>query len=121
MDGGVAGTLVFVGLLDNLGEDKLCAGGLTTYEVLCLSPKPDNTRTEARAVGQLAKSRTWRRVIVVTSTYHVTRARLLFRRCVSGAVDVVGQRPPYGRRDALAQVRHEWLGFVYALTLARGC
>ena len=34
----------------------------------------------------------WRSVAVVTSTFHVFRARMLFERCFDGRVDAVGAR-----------------------------
>jgi uncharacterized SAM-binding protein YcdF (DUF218 family) len=64
----------------------------------------------------------WRRVIVVTSTYHVTRARLLIARCLHRDFAVVAARPTaslplWWWRKALL---HEWAGLVDA-ELHRGC
>src|SRR5205823_5133085 len=54
---------------------RLCRGeeGPTRYRVLCFVPQPYSTRGEARAIARLAVQHGWRRVIVVTSTFHVTR------------------------------------------------
>jgi uncharacterized SAM-binding protein YcdF (DUF218 family) len=38
-----------------------------------------NTATEAQAVRNLARQRGWRRILLVTSAYHMPRAMLLFR------------------------------------------
>ena len=71
--------------------NRLCEGG-ARFAVLCFQPEPNRTRGEARAVRRLARERGWRSVVVVTSTYHVTRARLLVERCYDGELRVVGAR-----------------------------
>ena len=70
--------------------NRLCRGGGNRFRVLCFRPDPYSTRGEARAVARMAAARGWRSVVVVTSTYHVTRARLLFDRCVDARVSVTG-------------------------------
>ena len=50
------------------------------FEVLSVVPEPSTTRGEAREVARLAAERGWQRIFVVTSSYHVPRARLIFRR-----------------------------------------
>lgn len=121
MDSGVAPTLVFVGTPDQAMEVEWCQGGRLPYEVVCLRPQPDSTREEARAAARLAEDRRWRTIVVVTATYHVTRAELLFRRCYNGSVALVGGRPPGGVRRAADQIAREWLRVAYALTIERGC
>ena len=116
MEARVAPTLVLDGEPDFQRVVDLCLGG-QAYEVVCLRPDPDSTRHEARAAARLAADRGWRHIVVVTTTVHVTRAGLLFRRCVEGSVDMVGAR----RTPDLRSIVHEWLGFVHALTWARGC
>lgn len=99
--------------------NRLCAGRSARFEVVCVQPSPYSTRGEARAVARLASARTWDSVVVVTSTYHVTRARMLFERCLDADVQAVGARYAAGQiPDALAS---ETVKLVYALTLARGC
>lgn len=61
---------------------ELLAAESLPFEVLSVVPDPSTTRGEARAVARLAEERRWRRVLVVTSTYHVPRARLIFRRAL---------------------------------------
>ncbi|HEX2118886.1 MAG TPA: ElyC/SanA/YdcF family protein, partial [Acidimicrobiales bacterium] len=90
--GGVAPTLVLVGTPDSAENLDMCAGR-TTFDVVCLRPEPDNTRTEAAATAELARDRDWEALVVVTSTPHVSRARLLFDRCFPGTLDVVGADP----------------------------
>lgn len=117
---GVAPTLVLDGQPDVQEAARLCTASVA-FEVVCLRPAPDSTRAEARAAGRLVAARDWHRVVVATSTAHVTRSRLLFSRCVQAEVQVVGAQPPYGLRTRIKAIAHEWLGTLYALTVARGC
>jgi uncharacterized SAM-binding protein YcdF (DUF218 family) len=87
------------------------------FSVVCPTPRPVNTRGEARTISKLAAGRGWRRLVVVTAGFHVTRARLLFSRCYSGHLELVAA-PGRLTRQVLA---HEWLGTLYAETLARSC
>ena len=120
MEEGVAPTLVLNGTPDLAEVFELCKGG-QPFEVVCLRPEPDSTRAEARAAGRLVTERRWDDVVVVTTKYHVTRARLLFSRCIDGNVKMVPATPPYGRRMRARQVFREWLAVGYSISLARGC
>lgn len=106
-----------------MAEDvQLCQGG-QAFEVVCLRPRPDSTRAEARATAGLAASRHWSTVVVATSRPHVSRSRLLFSRCLRGhsQVQVVGAALPYGGATATHAWTHEVFGLLYAWTWARGC
>ena len=116
LEAGVSNTLVLAGSPDSELVLDLCKGG-QPFEVVCLRPQPDSTRHEARAAAQLASDRGWESVAVVTTTAHLTRAGLLFRRCMSTSVVMVEGR----RRPSVRLVVHEWLGMAEALLLARGC
>jgi hypothetical protein len=99
---------------------RLCRGDFATrYEVLCFTAKPYSTRGEARTVAALAREQGWKRVVVVTSTFHVTRTRMLFRRCYDGRLWVVGTKSPWWR------LPEEWVNetgkLAVQLTLQRGC
>jgi uncharacterized SAM-binding protein YcdF (DUF218 family) len=120
MDRRVAPTLVLNGTPDSRQVLDLCARS-DDFEVVCLRPQPDNTRNEARAAAQLATERGWRGMAVVTTSHHVPRAALLFRRCFDGAVHMAGSKPQYGWRMSARQVVHEWAGVAWALTVRRGC
>lgn len=113
---GVSSTLVLDGAPDSQLVLELCEGG-QPFEVVCLRPEPDSTRYEARAAARLASERGWRSVAVVTTTAHLTRAGVLFRRCMDTSVLMVEGR----RWPSLELVVHEWLGLGQALLLARGC
>jgi uncharacterized SAM-binding protein YcdF (DUF218 family) len=99
---------------------RLCAAGrVGRTRVVCFMPVPFSTRGEARTVARLARARGWTRVVVVTSTFHVTRARLLFRRCYHGKLWFVGAGAPWWR------LPEEWASetgkLIVQLTLDRGC
>ena len=101
--------------------NRLCRGPMP-FEVVCFDPRPGRTQGEARGVARLAEERGWRSVVVVTSTYHVTRTRLLFERCLGGPVRVVGAEPetPLGLPMPL-EIGHEWAAFAHAFVVERGC
>lgn len=116
----VAPTLLFVGQPDTATVSDLCRKP-QPFEVVCVRPTPDDTRTEAQAAGRLARTRKWTSMVLVTSRYHIARARMLFGRCFSGTVDAVGDYPHYGSAFARRQIAHEWLGLLRASVFARGC
>jgi hypothetical protein len=90
------------------------------FQVLCFHPNPESTQGEARAVKRIAAQRHLRSLIVVTSNFHVTRARLEMGRCFHGRLAVIGTPWPNPwkrwRYTAL-----EWPKLAYAETLNRGC
>ena len=99
--------------------NRLCRDGGPGFRVVCFRPDPYNTRGEAEAVGRMARNRHWQKVAVVTSTFHVTRARMLFDRCVDGEVDMVAA--PYAKKRTPKYVLSEWVKLTYAVTLGRDC
>lgn len=117
---GLAGSLVFVGTPDRAREEELCQSR-QRVEYICLRPQPDSTRAEARAIGELAERRGWRTLVVVTSNYHLARARMLVRRCFDGDVRMMGDYPPYDQDMLRQQIPTEWLKLTYTATWARRC
>jgi uncharacterized SAM-binding protein YcdF (DUF218 family) len=105
--------------LDPGDGDGLCTEP-QSFEVLCFTPRPDTTRGEAQAVGEIARRRSWDTVALVTSTYHVSRARMLVERCYRGQLVVVAASPPGGPFAWVGNVAHEWGGSVEAI-IERGC
>ena len=70
---------------------RLCrAGTYARARVLCFTAVPYSTRGEAETVTRLARARRWRSIVVVSSTFHLTRAKLLFDRCFKGRLSFVG-------------------------------
>ena len=117
---GVAPLLVYAGTPDSQEVVGLCASG-ESAGVMCVQPHPDSTRAEARAVGRLTAARGWRSIAVVTSTPHLTRAGILFRRCVGADVELVAAWPRFTSEKWRRVVVHEWAGVIHALTLGRRC
>ena len=87
--GGVAPVLV---LSDPYRPDeaqsvhRTCAAPATTYRVICFAPDPATTRGEAREIQALAEANGWTRIAVVAPVFHVSRARVLVRRCFPGTL-----------------------------------
>ena len=83
--------------------------------VRCFDAHPFSTQGEA----EWAARQPWRSVVVVTSTYHVRRTRMIFDRCVEGRVAVVGAKPRLA--SFVIGTIWEWPKLAYALTLGREC
>jgi hypothetical protein len=87
--------------------------------VVCFDAVPFSTQGEARTVARLARTERWSSVVVVTSTFHVTRAKMLFRRCYRGRLDVVGAPSTWWK------LPEEWVSetgkLLVQLTVKRSC
>lgn len=123
MEAGVAPTLVHVGQPTEPVAYEMCRNSSTQrFEVVCLRPTPvDNTRTGARAVARIAEQRGWKRLAVVTTTYHVTRSRVLFDRCFDGTIQMVGPHPPFRGLLLVKEIIQEWLASLHVVVIARDC
>jgi uncharacterized SAM-binding protein YcdF (DUF218 family) len=91
------------------------------FTVLCpRSAAPYDTRSEARTMGRLASRQGWQRVVVVTTSFHLARATLLFTRCYAGQTFQSAAKAPAGlvSRGVIA---HEWAGVARAMVFARSC
>jgi uncharacterized SAM-binding protein YcdF (DUF218 family) len=98
----------------------LCAAGrYRRAKVMCFLARPFSTRGEARAVGALAERRHWRSIVAVTSTFHITRAKLLFARCYEGRTAWVGSRLPWWRLPG--EWAFETSKLAVQLTTERSC
>jgi uncharacterized SAM-binding protein YcdF (DUF218 family) len=98
---------------------RLCRNGAPGFRVLCFDPNPYSTRGEAEEIARLARSHHWRRVDVVTSDYHVFRARLIIRRCYHGGLALIGT--DYEWQTAGLAWFSEWGKLLYQLTIQRSC
>lgn len=121
MGEGIAPTLVISGGFDPRQPRaiRLCQEGGDSFDVACFTPDPDSTRGEARKVAELARKHRWKRVLLVTSRFHVTRARMLFDRCVDADVDAVGV--PYPLTSVPTAIVGEWVKLGLSVTVVRGC
>jgi uncharacterized SAM-binding protein YcdF (DUF218 family) len=82
-----APVLVIGGITSAVGNEKLTEGqllkrwieawSLTSAEVVPLG-QLKITRHEAQQTAELAKKRAWKKIILVTSAYHMNRARIIF-------------------------------------------
>lgn len=72
--------------------NRICHGGYS-FEVICFDPAPRTTRGEGRYLARLARAGEWRRVIVVTFTPHISRARYILGKCWSGELLFVDPAP----------------------------
>jgi uncharacterized SAM-binding protein YcdF (DUF218 family) len=97
-------------------EDRVCAGR-TDVRALCF--RATSTRGEARQLGRLARERGLRTVNVVTSHFHVFRARILLERCYHGELRMVGA--PQSTWRLPKDMVDETLKLAYQLVYARGC
>jgi uncharacterized SAM-binding protein YcdF (DUF218 family) len=95
-------------------ERRACNTG-----ALCFRAKPYSTRGEARAIARLAAARGWRMVDVVTSQFHVFRARIVIRRCYHGGLRMIGASQSPLRLPI--DMANESLKLVYQEVFARGC
>jgi uncharacterized SAM-binding protein YcdF (DUF218 family) len=114
MNEGVASTLVA-----STGPNRLCNADLP-FDVICFLPKPNNTRGEAEAIARIARQHGWHRLVLVTSTYHATRAEMLLDRCYPGSVELAPATPRKGVFGWLVAIVHEWGGLAEA-AVQRGC
>jgi uncharacterized SAM-binding protein YcdF (DUF218 family) len=105
---------------DWTAANQLCAEQ-TRFRVVCFIAKPFTTRGEAETIARLAEKHGWRSLIIVTSTYHVSRARLWNSRCHHGGVEVVGESPHAGLWDWAKMIVHEWGGLIDARVFATKC
>lgn len=62
--------------------------GVPKKAILLFPHNADNTREEAEKLEGFVRERRWHRVIVVTSSVHVRRARFIFRRVFPAQIDV---------------------------------
>ena len=92
---GVAPVLVISDGLDPrwTQANRLCRFG-DPARVVCVRPEPYSTRGEARLAARLARERGWDSLAVVTSRFHLFRARRLFERCLDVELAFVAAPQP---------------------------
>lgn len=93
--------------------------GRHRYRVICFNAHPYSTRGEAEEIGRLALTHNWTRLDVVTSNFHVFRARILVQRCYHGALRMVGA--PQSNKHLPIDVVKESAKLLVQETLQRGC
>lgn len=87
--------------------------------LVCFRADPISTRGEAQSLERLARERGWDDVVVVTSDFHVFRARLILERCFGDRLRLEdAPSSPLWRPWHMAT---ESVKLAFALTLRRGC
>jgi uncharacterized SAM-binding protein YcdF (DUF218 family) len=89
------------------------------YRVLCFRADPFETRGEARAIGRFARERHWKKIDVVTSYFHIPRARVLIQRCYHGELRMIGA--PESRLHLPVDILKESGKLLYQELIARSC
>ncbi len=99
-----------------------CANG--TYDnakVLCFQPDPRTTQGEARQLRAYAKEYGWKTVIVVTSSYHVSRARWILGRCYAQTLLMTSPRVRHSIWTMAHQYLYQSFSYVKNAVVTRGC
>jgi uncharacterized SAM-binding protein YcdF (DUF218 family) len=104
---------------DPLDERRIAFCEHPPKRVICFQATPYSTRGEARWATRFARHEGWRSLAVVSSRFHLFRARLLFRRCTGARIELVPAPVrwwlwPY---DVVA----EWTKLIVAETARRSC
>ena len=77
----------YAGIAEMIQHD-LESFGVPEAAIVKFPQRAENTREEAEALAPLISSRSWKRVLIVTSNYHARRARFIFERVVPSGVSV---------------------------------
>lgn len=122
MEQDLAPTLVLSnGDLSALARERGLCTRPQPFDVICFRPSRQSTAGEARTIAGLAADRGWQTVTVVTSTYHVTRARQYIRQCYDGELAVVAAGVGERLGAHLRHLAREPLGVLAAATINRAC
>ena len=129
MKQGWAGTLVLTRAIPSIGDQStVIAAQMHTFglyvPIESVGPVTDS-HDEAMLVADLARSRGWKRIILVTQPWHMRRAHALFLKqglqvicapCAESRYDITDLDAPRGRLSAFRDWLHETLGYqVYRL------
>lgn len=94
--------------------NRICHGGYS-FEVECFDPDPRTTRGEGRYLADRARAQGWQRVIVVTFTPHVSRARYILGKCWDGELLMADARPHIGPLRWIYQYGYQTAGYLRAV------
>ncbi|KAA0018924.1 YdcF family protein [Antrihabitans cavernicola] len=94
--------------------NRICHGGYS-FKVTCFDPDPGTTRGEGREIARRAAAENWKRVIVVTFTPHVSRARYVIGKCWDGELLMVPNRQKITMGDWVWNYVYQSFGYARAL------
>lgn len=98
-----------------------CTDGLPGLTVLCFPPNPRTTQGEARQLRAYAKQYGWRSVIVVTSSYHISRARWILDRCFGGTLIMRDAPAHHTPAEIVGQTFYQGFAYIKNGLFTRGC
>jgi uncharacterized SAM-binding protein YcdF (DUF218 family) len=77
----------YASISDLMARD-LESRGVSASAIVRFSHRANNTLEEAEALRVLVAEKGWRRILLVTSSYHTRRARYIFRKVLPGSVSL---------------------------------
>jgi len=101
--------------------DGICSTNPGTVPILCFHPDPSTTQGEAEELRALVTAHGWHHVIVMAPTFHLTRARLIVRRCFAGQLAMVPIPESYPVSYWLYQFGYQTVGLAKAFLVTRDC
>lgn len=91
-------------------------------DAVCYEPDPSNTSGEAATTARMLEEHGWDHVTVVTSWFHISRARMLLHQCLApGTVSVVGTETTGTWPWQAYVIAREALAVVVDATIRRAC
>lgn len=110
LDAGQAGGVAIIPEGHLLAVPGLC-GDHDGYRVICGTPAVANTAGEAAFAAAIAHREGFDTLVVVTSSYHSTRAVIELERCFDGRVEQRPARPDLSVATWAGRITHEgvWL------------
>jgi uncharacterized SAM-binding protein YcdF (DUF218 family) len=99
---------------------SICRDSMPGVTTTCFGPNPATTRGEAQEVARLVAENNWHTIVVVTSKFHVSRARMILDRCVNGRVEVISAHEDLSASDWAYQYVYQTAGYVRAFVQG-GC
>ncbi len=95
--------------------NRICHGGYS-FRVECFDPRPRTTLGEGRELAARARAGGWHRVIVVTWTPHISRARYILGKCWDGDILLADARPHISLPRWAYNFAYQSAGYLKAFT-----
>jgi uncharacterized SAM-binding protein YcdF (DUF218 family) len=100
-------------------DPAICGDPYGAVRHICFAPNPVTTQGEAEEFSIIARAFQWRSVVVVSTRFQATRARIRVRRCFRGRISVAGVSPELEQWPG--RVAYEWGAMAKAMFLQRRC